>query len=371
MAAPRLFLPRLESFRGVAALVVATGHTVGVLLPSAEAQPVMQLLGRIFNGHAAVLVFFVLSGYVLGLSLDRPSPSGFGAQYATYVFRRLFRIYPAFLLSVLLALAYLGWHRVEAGFPAASPWFNQWYRQFPAPGAWRGILSFQDIQLNNVAWTLRSEMIGSLLLPFFHRIQRRSGWGINGVMLVGLLLLARHLNNQFVANLPLFYLGLTVPGMLASRALQRLPSACLGVALLGCAILTTQITVPLDHSWIGLVPMLGAFGLVVLVALERRSLFHWFLDLPAIRFYGRISYSLYLLHFLGLHALAVTALQWLPGAWIATHTLLLTLGLLLLSVTLVTPIAYLAWRWIELPGMELGRRMTQWGRSAAPHPPVA
>ena len=79
------FDPRLESLRGWAALSVVVAHAMGLLrvdgmtaywlVPLREQSStglILTILGGIFNPGVAVALFFVLSGYVLALSLDLP-----------------------------------------------------------------------------------------------------------------------------------------------------------------------------------------------------------------------------------------------------------------------------------------------------------
>src|SRR5580692_8997786 len=60
----------LQSIRGIAALVVCVGHATSVYdvsHASAGTQVAIAVVSPLLNGHAAVILFFVLSGYVLNL----------------------------------------------------------------------------------------------------------------------------------------------------------------------------------------------------------------------------------------------------------------------------------------------------------------
>src|SRR5580765_5170109 len=84
---------KLEALRGLAALMVVGYHAFPSTLYS--------WMHVIFNGRAAVSLFFVLSGYVLGLSLRR----GTGTilyQYLFFMYRRVLRIYPAYFVTSLI-----------------------------------------------------------------------------------------------------------------------------------------------------------------------------------------------------------------------------------------------------------------------------
>lgn len=89
--------PLLDSLRGWAALSVLVFHLFGAgVLPGFPGQ------GQFFYlqaDRAAVLVFFVLSGYVIGLTNQRPWGA---AAVRNYAWRRLLRLYPIYVLAILL-----------------------------------------------------------------------------------------------------------------------------------------------------------------------------------------------------------------------------------------------------------------------------
>jgi exopolysaccharide production protein ExoZ len=69
-----------------------------------------------------------------------------------------------------------------------------------------------------------------------------------------------------------------------------------------------------------------------------------------VRFYGRISYSFYLLHMIGV-AVAVNMigdLRW--------PNLLLVIASFALSIAIATPLAWVFWKFIEMPFISLGKK---------------
>jgi peptidoglycan/LPS O-acetylase OafA/YrhL len=85
-------LEALESLRGVAAFYVFMHHIAHFSLEQAYPR-----FARAFVfGQAAVMIFFVLSGFVIFHSTRRPG-------FRDYFARRLRRIYPLFLIAMLLA----------------------------------------------------------------------------------------------------------------------------------------------------------------------------------------------------------------------------------------------------------------------------
>lgn len=75
------------------------------------------------------------------------------------------------------------------------------------------------------------------------------------------------------------------------------------------------------------------------------------------RFFGKISYSLYLLHFV----VFLSIKKWVISAtsshpFLAMHSVRF-LGCFFGTLLITVPIATATWRWIEEPGIALGRRI--------------
>ncbi len=152
----------------------------------------------IFCGPAAVNVFFVLSGFVLARSLRKTSPGI--AMYARYIVKRGFRIFPALIVSIGLALLYRAMlYPGYEVFPIASTWFNWWYKDpITFQEAASNVLML-SASLNSNAWTLRIEMLASLILPFVVGILGKSGWLRTALLLIASLIWAVVTNNQETA----------------------------------------------------------------------------------------------------------------------------------------------------------------------------
>ena len=80
------------------------------------------------------------------------------------------------------------------------------------------------------------------------------------------------------------------------------------------------------------------------------------LDFKLVRFYGRISYSFYLLHPLGM-LFAYRAINPLAlHAW-GTPLSLTIIFTTLMAILFTTPLAWLTWLFIETPAIGLGRTL--------------
>jgi peptidoglycan/LPS O-acetylase OafA/YrhL len=162
----------LDSVRGIAAVVVVLFHCRLAYDTDTDARHfgsaihslsklTFYFLGRLLDGRCAVVLFFVLSGFVLSLSLLQKN-----TLWEFYAIKRFFRIYPAFLFAVL---ASFGLHLI-IGTP--QPTGNSWWMQgiLDASTSWSGLakhlfLLGNDQSLDEVIWTLVYEMRISLLLP--------------------------------------------------------------------------------------------------------------------------------------------------------------------------------------------------------------
>jgi len=95
-------LELLEAIRGFAALYVVIHHFIGFTTLKQTLHPLLRLPFRF--GQEAVIVFFLMSGFVICIATYKTSQH----NVRTFFYKRFFRIYPIFLatlgLSVLVAL---------------------------------------------------------------------------------------------------------------------------------------------------------------------------------------------------------------------------------------------------------------------------
>jgi len=83
----------LEALRGFAAIYVVLHHTLSVFFPSNS------LLNYLFKfGQEAVMVFFLLSGYVIAMSLDKKHYT-----FKEYFIHRFLRIYTVFIFAIIIS----------------------------------------------------------------------------------------------------------------------------------------------------------------------------------------------------------------------------------------------------------------------------
>jgi peptidoglycan/LPS O-acetylase OafA/YrhL len=165
MAGGGKFEPRLESLRGIAALIVAAHHGMMTFISGTGDRPVILssifdvLWVRLTNPGLAVLFFFVLSGYVLGQSLTRDG------DYWRFMIRRAFRILPAFVVSVLFAYACVTLVRMETPPADLTEFFKRPFWPMPTIGQLFENLFLRSVWINGPTWSIKWEIVGSIWLP--------------------------------------------------------------------------------------------------------------------------------------------------------------------------------------------------------------
>jgi peptidoglycan/LPS O-acetylase OafA/YrhL len=103
-------LEHIDCLRALAALFVMCHHIFGEAIRlSGTTGPISDAVTHILYayidlGRTGVLLFFIISGYCIAHSILRPSPS----PATAFVINRLARIYPAYWLSILAAVAVYG-----------------------------------------------------------------------------------------------------------------------------------------------------------------------------------------------------------------------------------------------------------------------
>ncbi|MFZ2276465.1 MAG: acyltransferase [Prosthecobacter sp.] len=342
----------LDALRVIAAFIVLVQHFRLVF----ELHWPDWLRKGVFDSKAAVMLFFVLSGYVLALSLGGKAPSF--TAYFKFGVRRVFRLYPVYWMALLLALVVL-WSVQQhgagqvTGLPA---WFldgkgmqwEQWFLQSTliAPGM------KSDFALPTV-WTLMTEAKVSMIFPLLAwAILRSPGW-LAGALVAGLVLGSAWLDQHVVgtaAFLGMFALG-TLLCRVPSAVWNRLNQAAWwGLLLLGFglyAAISWRYVMP--SIWLGY--YLCGLGSLIFIA----GTIHWPLMRTALTRLQKLlrvdlSYSIYILHYpilVALKKLCGPVIQSSPClAFILAFGVTVGLGLLLHFT-------------IEKPAIQLGRHLTR------------
>jgi peptidoglycan/LPS O-acetylase OafA/YrhL len=350
---PQGQITELQSLRGIAAVTVMIGHCLISYGPS----PLLVGLSGLFNGRAAVVVFFVLSGYVLTRSLHKGQFDG-AAVLAFYV-RRGFRLYPAIWVASAFGLAYLFALHWQIPPDRAGPVIQHAFRPdrfdtLHIVTSLAGMTTFIIPQL----WTIVIEIVASIAMPgiAFVALYRRQWFACT----FGLALLVSFIIPNTYYHITLYLIdfvvgaGLAIPG-LAVRLFRNAPARLfvgIGLVMLACTRL-----LPLDY-WNPAANLLElAVATLIIGTLTGANEKLYLFRARFLGFLGDISYGIYLLHFVVLCTVvkAFTLLQWAWGAGVDIYALAILATCVTSTVTIL--LAWLSYVYVELPGIELGRRL--------------
>jgi exopolysaccharide production protein ExoZ len=331
------FLPRLESLRGIAAVSVVGYHVFG------------QYLDTNVTGMAPVVMFFVLSGFVLARSLSNdPNPVHF-------LWHRLFRLVPAAAATVLLLTLLYFQFGFVVGFEARFDAFNVLLN---------ALMIRHDI--NGVMWSMTVECVATpLILASAWGFER---WGFRPLaalitILFGLSFIGPyvHLLGGFTNLAPLyaFVVGVLLHFRGSLIAERLTPSTDWLLALAAITLFAVCASRKQTAPLIALECASSAL-LVLLVAYRPTVGLFRILDLFIVRFFGRISYSFYLLHPVGV-VLAIRSVE--ASGDLSLMAIAATTAL---AIVITTPIAWLSWRYIEMPFISLRKRLDRNRRCAVP-----
>ncbi|MDP3711749.1 MAG: acyltransferase [Mycobacteriales bacterium] len=335
----------LDGIRGLAAVLVLVAHASRLSVPESRRAawtPLEALLGQ-----AGVVLFFVLSGYLIGRMWvsDRPTPS-----LRSYAVRRALRIWPAYALAYLATVLLLSPDDVRS----TAQWvlhlllLHSWW-----PGEYVAVFP--------IGWTLGVEAMFYVVAPWLPRSARALGllWLASAALglVGGVLAPAASDPSGWVG--PLRYslpplLCLFCPGILVAmrpawldglRQRELLSLSIAAPALVLAVFLSRQEPVWLRDLHYQALAV--AFGIALLHAVDRPPGAPWLLRPMASL--GVVSYGIYLWHNTLMNVLIHSGVRAPGGDWAAAAALLMVATL---------PVAALSWVVVERPALSLARRLT-------------
>lgn len=345
----------IDALRGIAALLVVWLHVTQFFHMRLGAQQALagQWLADVAQnfdfGRIGVMLFFLISGYVIpdSIRLDRPAP------LATFAIRRVLRIYPAYWLSIPIS-AYAVW------------WL--WDMPFGATDFLVNLTLLQDLfgirSAEGVYWTLLIELafyVLCVVLALLHSLH-----DARRVAILAAVLVLAHTLCVYVAwlgapmSLPLAFVPLHLSFMLCGALFRHRDDGAvmstLSRRLFAALVIYDLLIFPAGASWaIGPVNnyvVCGAIALLLFIVGTHvvRLRARWIVWL------GKISYSIYLFHV----PVTMLSLWWLlqqsrESAWRTQHMAVY----LLVCSGLTIVVAALVERWVERPGIALGRRVAR------------
>jgi len=358
----------LDAIRGVAAFIVLIQHYSEQLFRSTAVavSPWLNL------GRAGVVAFFIVSGFVIPMSIERRG------DLRAFWISRVFRLYPAYLASMVIFL--VGYFVLRDAYntsgmlgdkPLPVDWRTwlvnfsllQFFFQGKIPG-----ISFDAHDINPVAWTLGFEWMIYIGCAALFAVKRLNNmWFVAGLSFVVGFLPAIYRPFKAQAGGP--YVGpmllwFAVIGLVIFRVMHGQMSKKAGVgwgsALLGLIALTVFINrglrppgegIDFPSTWMNELTSALIAGALFVVGILWKSR-----PMPKVLVWlGQISYSLYLLHAQAmLLPVLVPGLKQVPALCFV------------LQVVIAVGLSALFYRFIEQPGIAMGKKFMKRKKEATP-----
>ncbi len=339
-------------------------HSAEIFAPPAGGSWLWDISKTFDVGRIGVVAFFGVSGFLVPRTIDPAQPDAARA----FILRRLFRLYPAFWLSVPLGLIAVWWlprRPIGLGDVAAN------LTMIPD--------AFNAQPVMGLYWTLEYELIfyGACLVLLWSGGLRRRGVmaAIAAVLTAGYLagfaaLLATHSQapgdlGVVCLNLAILFLGALWRSFLDGQ-LSRLEKLVLA-GVLGVVWVAT----PAACAWAVLgrgsanpffvfFPASYALGVGLFISMTSWAKLRW----RPLAWVGLTSYSLYLLHPVIIYLMAWGFAHGLPGAHAPVW------AQMLVAAALSVGLAAAAFYAVERPATELGRRLSRARTGGTPGRPA-
>ncbi|AKH41309.1 peptidoglycan/LPS O-acetylase OafA/YrhL [Altererythrobacter atlanticus] len=253
-------------------------------------------------GYVAVDLFFMMSGFVLAHAYGDKLQQGM--SIGRFLLVRLVRLYPGYVLSLLIGAAYYAAKialRTDDAPPLADMGAIMAQNLFFIPNSIDGVTPAGTFPFSPASWSLAMEMIASIAFGMVI-------WHLRQKVLVLLALLAGMIFFMFALRFGSIDIGFDLPhfgaglfrcmfeftvGVLLYRgaARWRARSVWLTPLLMLCAVVPMFVLAP--SPWASAVLVVVVFPLFIILQPQREP--QGAIALACVEL-GRISYPLYLLH---------------------------------------------------------------------------
>jgi peptidoglycan/LPS O-acetylase OafA/YrhL len=355
----------LTGIRAIAAFLVLVYHSRRVNLDSSGVVVDLgPLNGIAANGGFGVDMFFVLSGFVMGMVYWRRFMYGISVgDYFQFIWYRIARVYPLHVvtMAVMLCLYVVGQKTFgftpqtgHASFSGASVVASVWmvHEWLDGTGVLAKLPFLSSIVQhfgpfgtpNGVVWSISSEFFVYLMFPFTAFLLARRSWPV----LVGSLLTAGglyylctsewHVFDNMIRVVFEFHIGLLTFMLMKARAgvkggtphwyhFQNYRGLLVGAVLM-CLIGYRRGSA----EW-NFLPSVMTVSLLLVVLCDSRDYLARMLRTRWILYMGEISYSIYMTHYIVFalvsHGLlrvypALSAKAWLPAAIVIVGTVVVS-----------------------------------------------
>jgi peptidoglycan/LPS O-acetylase OafA/YrhL len=294
-----------DGLRGVAVILTYLVHYCGSYMtkfrganPNEVAlagwpEPFDKAMYWLFCSHHGVYIFFLLSGFLIAKIARRE-----GFSYWPFVRNRMLRIYPAFMLALVVCVA----ARLAVHLPPPS-WRDValnllFLNGYPALGV-------TGIVFNNVTWSLFYEMVFYLSLPLVVVLSQRLAIPVTGaIVTAGIVFAYTPGLIGFYSEFFLFLFAGAVIGVLSPAAIKGVADCFPDVVVAFIYCLVTALTTAGYLSTTQFVWLFSGLGFVIVckAVVGNGALARALAWMPLVGL-GRISYSFYLLHSVALAGL--------------------------------------------------------------------
>jgi len=355
---PVKHLSYLDSVRGIAALMVVAYRFINWK----HSDKLWAKLGSIvFNGSDAVSFFFVLSGFVLSYQYIVYNR---GLDIRKFYINRFFRLWPAFFVCV--ALNALNWVRDDLSLWKLKEIFLLNKTQF-----WEEALLFRShVQYYVPGWTLVIEFTLSFTVPFMIVLGHKNH-KLLVALLVAVLLIGNAMGVWYMFHFH-FALGVLISclyGYITSDAFRQ--SAWYRrrywVLLAALILYSTRHIDRIFYfgdsyhyvtKYIGLdfFHYTAIASFVFIVAIIRSKHAHAILNHRLLLFLGKISYGIYLMHWVLVTDVFIywdRLAPYFPNS--KTAYVVIFIAYVLATIVLATLLHYT----VEIPFMKVGKKLTR------------
>ncbi len=299
----------LDGLRGFAVLIVVFSHTSnsGMFFI-----PFLDLSGI---GKSGVFLFFLLSSFLLTLPLLRKGMKILTFSVMSHYWqRRFFRVYPLYILYLLLGIIST-W--------VIATFFGQSGVGIPFSLDWHGFINHISLsEGKGVTWSIAVEFKFYFILPILVLaivFVRSYGSGSTVLLFILLLFLTQVISPQsesivndarLLPYMPIFIMGIFLAvfqDYINNNKLNKTVTSIfryLGYSgVVGVIVMTPMVfslfggdTVPNNqfHKQFILYSLFWSF--IILSSVNVQGAIQWCFTLPILRFYGALSFSLYLFH---------------------------------------------------------------------------
>ncbi|RUL53202.1 acyltransferase family protein [Lysinibacillus antri] len=370
----------LDSLRGISALIVVVFHCLIAFVVFANAINfqfenefikflTLSPLKVLWSGNEAVLLFFVLSGFVLTL----PMLNGKQQRYTVYITKRFFRIYIPYIVmmavSTILAIVFME-YKDSTGLSAhyEARWNHDVTKS--AVIAYILMINYELTNVNGVVWSLIHEMRISIIFPFVAYIIYKLnffksffvifiGWAlcyvgvnyINNTVDFGKYAIVTGNIGQTVWYSLFFFAGSFLAKYIQLFSFLKKTHPFIKFIVFAIAILLINAKSMLYMIGIASYKMpqiIALFGILILFifVLNSKLADEWLTRRP-ILWLGKVSYSLYLVHIPVIMVTTIVLGKVIPMVW----AFVLAIGLSILAAGIV-------YRLVEVPSIHLGKKVS-------------